>query len=1301
MFQLPFKSLAFNMLTTPDNDSGLNRLQSACIEGDVETVSAILNYSPDKLDSAIAFSLKIGHNATNFACKSIYADLRQRVSEEHKQISESVEKVTKHFQSQSLLHLAAKKGQVEHLRRLLDCGDHVDTPSPDLTELRETPLMLAARFNEEDVVEFLADRGASLTMKDAAGYTALHHAAMGGNSRNVLRLIELGASVSKVNYEQTTALYLAAENGHTEAVRLLLEHGADAKQGNFYGMTPLMLAAQGGHLQVIQLLLKNGGNLSTPDEGGHLPLHYAAMGDQADVVKLILEKSGNAFTKASDGNTLLHLATRLELVQYLVEQGADIHATNSYGRTALHSAAEKGQFDTIKYLLNQGADINSLDASGCPPLFFAVDEGHTAACQVLIESGCELKLRTGDSADNSRDLFELASRKGLTEVLQLLLDRGFSDAVDTVNRCGETPLMNAVRAGHCDTVSFLLDHGADVNGRNASKVISATGNGSDQRDSDCDDIEEDEHVCTKIYGRQNITPLYCALEMGQSEVAKLLIERGADISKSDSENNTLAGLAAKFCTPDVLQLLSDKKELHVDKLKHGRSLLLSAAYREDLNSIPLLVENGVNVNEKNSFGDTTLSCVLQLARSPNSAMEITKLLLKLGADINLKNDKFETPLQIACSVNLDKVAELLLEHGSQPNVKNAHDSYSPLHHAGQNDNANLVKILLQYGADANIKCKDKPTPLHLAASLKSVHTAQVLLEYGVEVEAIDVSGRTPLASAALNGNLRMVRLLFKHGGSVHTKDTFGQTPLMLAVESIYHADTVTDKIAVVKTLLDDGSTVNATDEFGRSPLHYADNATRECFDLLLQYGADVNLPDVNKETPLHFAASAGNTDCIELLLEQGANVRALDRANRTPLHAAAYYEGISVELLIQRGADVHLADKMGWLPLHLAAARGQFHAAEVLIHNGSDANAVDNKGRTVLHLAVRSGRRELIEFLIIHGSDVNAKDNSGRTVLGVINEYSLLHGEWNVFEAYLENGGNTHAVDSVTGRTTLHLAAVSRSVTVLDNLLNEGLDLEARDKNGDTPLHRAAARGTPEMVQRLVDRRADLFAVNKKGQTPFLVSLAAASKERSEILLKHGSNVEVIDKDGNTALHFAVLLPSLLKMIIKKGADVNAANVHGCTPLHRAAFLTGSTGVIKLLLNEGANVHCRDKKGNTPLHIAMISMVSYSDEIASLLIEKGSDVHATNEQGRTCLHMASVFMVKKLILHGVQVNAVDELGCTPLHLATNANDKLLVKVLLQHGSDPEAVDHKGSTPLHVGCCSGGMQAILGLIDQGR
>jgi len=239
------------------------------------------------------------------------------------------------------------------------------------------------------------------------------------------------------------------------------------------------------------------------------------------------------------------------------------------------------------------------------------------------------------------------------------------------------------------------------------------------------------------------------------------------------------------------------------------------------------------------------------------------------------------------------------------------------------------------------------------------------------------------------------------------------------------------------------------------------------------------------------------------------------------------------------------------------------------------------------------------------------------------------------------------------------------------------------------------------MIQCLVDKGADVLAVNKKGRTALLDSLRSNYEEGSEILIKHGSSVQVADRDGNTALHFAVHEPSLLKQI-KKGGDVNAVNLRCCTPLHQAAYCGYALDTTRRLLKTGANVHCRDDQGNTPLHVAVAHA---GESFVDLLIKNGSDVHATNIQGKTCLHMIARFgdgeVLEKLIACRVQVNAVDELGSTALHRAVLENDQWLVEGLLRHGADPEAVDFKGCTSLHVGCCSGTKEAVFVMINHGR
>ena len=1235
--------MAFNKLITPETTSGLSCLQSACVKGDIETVNAILNYSPDKLDSAIAMGIKIGHNSSVFPGKSLLTVLRLKGSETHKQISELVEKVTKHFQSQSLLHLAAKRGNTEHLRRLLECGEHVDSLSPDLMEgLRETPLMLAARYNEVDVVEFLIERGASLEAQDIEYLRPIHHAVKGGKISNVLRLIELGAKVSKENLEYTFPVHLAAECGHTDILRLLLEHGADATKSVAYsGTTPIMLAAENGHLETLKLLLINGCDLDKADESGQLCLHCAAEGDHFDVVKFILESGGNVLAKTGSGQTVLHLATRRDLVQFLFEKGADVHARDCYGRTPLHAASGKGQTDTVKYLLGQGANVDSRDDFGCSALYEALQGGHAATAKVLIDSGCDLKLSTDPKRRKNLhgDLLIGATSSGRTEVLDILFQIGLP--VDELTLYNETPLMSAVRSGQCETFAFLLDRGANINGQtNKPKADEGDVHG----DSGSDYSEEDDYASWYEFKHRHRPPLYCALEVGQEKVAKLLIERGADTSYSQDDDTSLSELAAKHGFSDILGLLGCKDDFHCDKIVDGDTLLTSAAGRGDIKSVRYLLQNGADVNMKSVRGETALTSVIQFADLPR-VLEVVKLLISFGADINAKNVGSRTPLSLACSRNFYQVAELLLEFGCETGSIYG-DSFSPLHHASENNNGKLAEILLQYGADANEK-DDEMTPLHVAASSSGILAAQVLLKHGADVEVVNLSGETPLAVAAGHGNLPMIKLSIESGANVHTQDKHGRTPLILALCNMRYLEFEDAGVAVVQYLLNRGSSVNATDVYGRSPVHYVPpSATRELFDLLLHHGAHVNVPDENGETPLHLSASVGSSSSIEWLLEHGANVRAVDRENRTPLHTAAYEGRCScVELLIQHGADVHVTDNKGWLPLHLTSFSGCVDVAGLLVENGSDVTVVDKKGRTLLHLAGKFGQDEFLEFLIHQGSDVNARDLSGQTVLGEISKCPDENSEWNYIQIYLNNGGDIFAIDTPTGRTTLHFAAECNFVSTLDILLNQGIEVGAKDKNGDTPLHRAAAYGASEVIERLIDRGADLSALNKKGRTPFLVSLKRnPNKSACEILLRRGSSVHIADNEGNTALHFAVCQPSVIKEIVKKGGDVNAVNKHRCSPLHEAVYGEYLTDSPRLLIKAGADVCCQDEQGNTPFHLAVSRGNS---NIAEFLIKNGSDALATNFQGRTCLHMSRYYgdnrLLERMIRQGLDVNAVDEL----------------------------------------------------------
>lgn len=269
------------------------------------------------------------------------------------------------------------------------------------------------------------------------------------------------------------------------------------------------------------------------------------------------------------------------------------------------------------------------------------------------------------------------------------------------------------------------------------------------------------------------------------------------------------------------------------------------------------------------------------------------------------------------------------------------------------------------------------------------------------------------------------------------------------------------------------------------------------------------------------------------------------------------------------------------MPLHLAGQKGHVDVVGILVEIGSGVTVVDKKGRPVLHLAAKSRNRHLVEVLINQGSDINVNDSSGRTMLGAAAmpdlDVVLQDNDWNwhFLQTNLENGGDVNAVDFPTGRTTLHFAAECNSVSALNNLLNQRLRLEARDKKGETPLHRAAAHGATEVTQALVERGADFPAVNKKGQTPLLVSLGNRSSTE-------GSKMFLNRQNGNTALHYAVREHSVgqeegeddshckssresavIEAIMNNGGDANAANVRGSTPLREAAYHGDAQALLK------------------------------------------------------------------------------------------------------------------------------------------
>ena len=282
---------------------------------------------------------------------------------------------------------------------------------------------------------------------------------------------------------------------------------------------------------------------------------------------------------------------------------------------------------------------------------------------------------------------------------------------------------------------------------------------------------------------------------------------------------------------------------------------------------------------------------------------------------------------------------------------------------------------------------------------------------------------------------------------------------------------------------------------------------------------------------------------------------------------------------------------------------------------------------------------------------------------------------------------------------SIHDAAADGNIEAVNQHLEVGADVNARENNKWTPLHYAAFGGHKEVVELLIAKGADVnldqtdvYDFSYDGRTPLDVASQYKETEIADFIREHGGKSGAED-----SLHVAVWVRNIeaVKQHLASGVNVNAKIKHGSTPLHNAAK-EGHNEIAELLIAGSAEVNAKDNYGKTPLHRAV--QEGYM-EIVELLIAKGADVNATNMYRITPLDVAEEFNLSELasILrkHGGKTKKeleAAELGVSVEHLprisihdaAGAAGRKGNMEAVKQHlaaGKDVDARDKQDKTPL--------------------
>ena len=456
----------------------------------------------------------------------------------------------------------------------------------------------------------------------------------------------------------------------------------------------------------------------------------------------------------------------------------------------------------------------------------------------------------------------------------------------------------------------------------------------------------------------------------------------------------------------------------------------------------------------------------------------------------------ERSIPLRCSLFAAAALALVL---AMPGASYAASDLRVVTAARQRDRAAVV-ALVKTKADVNAAQADGATALHWAAHWNDVEMADALIRAGARVEAGNEYGATPLWLASVSGSAPMVERLLKAGANAGTPIASGETPLMSAARA--------GSVEAVAHLLAAGTPVDAKElARGQTALMWAAAERHPAVvRALVDKGAGVNVPSRSGSTPLMFAAREGDLESVRLLVERGADVNAVAADGVTPLLVATVRGHVAIaEFLLDRAANPNAA-AAGYTPLHWVAGTWETSTS-------FDYRFTDGEWAALVGIPVRQDKFRLMKALLAKGADVNARTTKTPPRYGF-----TLFGQQQ---------------PTLVGVTPFFLAAIVADVEVMTFLVAAGADSTIADADGTTPLMVAAGRAR----------------VDNETHVP-----ESAVLEATRLALDLRNDVNAANNTGDTALHAAALagLDSVVKLLVDRGASVNAKTKAGKTPLATA-----------------------------------------------------------------------------------------------------------------------------------------------------
>uniref|UniRef100_UPI0013D3130B ankyrin repeat domain-containing protein n=1 Tax=Endozoicomonas acroporae TaxID=1701104 RepID=UPI0013D3130B len=653
--------------------------------------------------------------------------------------------------------------------------------------------------------------------------------------------------------------------------------------------------------------------------------------------------------------------------------------------------------------------------------------------------------------------------------------------------------------------------------------------------------------------------LAVALKHQHTDLARTLIDHGADVNAADHQGETPLHIAAR-----------QRSAL----TGHPEYLLAVALKHQHTDVARTLIDHGADVNAADHQGETPLH---NAARQ--RCTEVFNILIEAGADIN-------NVLRTAVREGNDSLLEYLISTElSQSNLNIALREA-----AGQGQSQNLIPLI-------NTGAYDLNGALREAAGQGQKQCLETLISPRVSQRTPDLNGA--LCAAAEGGQTECLRFLIEKGANeldldhalyraILTRNNPSQSVL---VEEGANITTVVHTAArkgdwEFFNYLNNPTEINAADGEGQTPLHItAANGDKTCLKKLIEQGAKVNATNNNGETALHIATKISKTRGRQQCAAMGIDITGTLINGKTFEHYTIEQEndiGCLRELTDNRGVDFNARDNDGITPLMIAALWGKSDHLTYLLER-ADFNIADNSGNTALHLAACWGQTDCLRKLLDKQVDVTVKTHiDGATPLHM----AAQNGHIESVKELLKNYQTLVNEQMDDGCTALHLAARNghtEIVRAFNEIAPMRIQVDVKNNNGDTALHEAARQGHTETVNALLE---------------------IVAKEK--------------DKYGQTALHAAALkghTEAIQTLLTIDPSLAKEKDNNGRTALHAAA-LKGHTEAIQTLLTiDPSLAKEKDKRGNTALHLAASG--GHTEAIQTLLTTPSSLAKKKKEKDKS------------------------------------------------------------------------------------